>query len=63
VTVAARLAAIATGSVQVASLTLRAIRTHLTGDAVMVSMAVESNDSSKGKPRSEESRGRPDSAP
>jgi uncharacterized protein (TIGR02246 family) len=57
VNVAAQLAEIRAGNVQFESLTMRDVRTHVVGDAAIVSMAAESKGTYKGKPFSEKSKG------
>jgi uncharacterized protein (TIGR02246 family) len=57
VNVAAQLAEIKSGSVQIESLTIRDMRAHVFGDAAIVSMEAESKGAYKGKPFFEKSRG------
>jgi uncharacterized protein (TIGR02246 family) len=57
VNVAAQLAGMKAGLVQIESITMRDVRAHVFGDAAIVSMAAESKGTYKGKPFSENSRG------
>jgi len=57
VNVAAQLAEMKAGLVQIESITMRDVRAHVFGDAAIVSMAAESKGTYKGKPFSENSRG------
>ena len=57
VNVAAQLAEMKAGAVQIESLTIRDMRAHVFGDAAIVSMAAESKGTYKGKPFSETSSG------
>jgi len=57
VNVAAQLAELKAGLVQIESITLRDMRAHVFGDAAIVSMEAESKVTYKGKPVSEKSRG------
>jgi uncharacterized protein (TIGR02246 family) len=57
VNVAAQLAGMKAGLVQIESITMRDVRAHVFGDAAIVSMVAESKGTYKGKPFSENSRG------
>jgi uncharacterized protein (TIGR02246 family) len=57
VNVAAQLAELKAGLVQIESITLRDMRAHVFGDAAIVSMEAESKVTYKGKPVSEKSKG------
>ena len=57
VNVAAQLAELKAGRVQIESITMRDMRAHVVGDAAIVSMTAESKGTYKGKPFDEKSRG------
>jgi uncharacterized protein (TIGR02246 family) len=57
VNVAAQLAEMKAGLIQIESITMRDLRVHVFGDAAIVSMVAESKGTYKGKPMSEKARG------
>jgi ketosteroid isomerase-like protein len=57
VNVAAQLADLKSGAIQIESMTLRDLRVHVFGDAAIVSMVAESKGTYKGKPMAEKARG------